>query len=106
MIPYPVKKIVYNRKDPRYHRGNSMKKYTLEELYISMKVYKYQLSEIYDTYIILTNVVNTDKGLYGTVGFIGKVITDEVRALRSKGIPITSVYNNSSELEEDIYYEG
>ena len=83
-----------------------MKKYTLEELHIGMEVYKSQLSEIYDTYIILTNVVNTDRGLYGIIGFIGEVITDEVKLLRSEDIPITSVYNNSSELGEDICYEG
>ena len=81
------------------------KKYTLDELKLGTKVYKKQLSEIYDTYIILTDVKNTENGLYGIIGFIGSKVTNEVKKLRDKGTPMTSVYNNSDEMGDDVVYE-
>lgn len=78
---------------------------SLEELKIGETVYKQQLREIYDTYIILTQVENTDNGLMGKIGFIGTEITDEASKLRSSTIPITCVYNESQELDDRFVYE-
>lgn len=78
---------------------------SVDELYIGMEVAESQLSEIYDTYIILTNVKDTLDDLIGTIGFIGKEITKEVENLRNPLIPITSIYNNSAEIGEDITYD-
>lgn len=75
-------------------------KYTLNELYIGMKVYKHQLSEIKDIYIILTDVVSTKQVLYGTITFIGENIPNDVKKLRDRGTPMTCVYNTSEEYEE------
>lgn len=77
-----------------------MKKYTLEELEIGMKVYKNQLNKIKDTYIILTDVINTEQGLYGTIAFVGEDIPNDVKKLRDRGTPMTCVYNLSEEYEE------
>lgn len=75
-------------------------KYTLNELYIGMKVYKHRLSEIKDICIILTDVINTEQGLYGTIAFIGETIPNDVKKLRDRGTPMTCVYNLSEEYEE------
>lgn len=78
---------------------------SLSELHIGMKVYKSQLTEIYDTYIILTDVIDTKKGLYGQIGFIGKEITDEVSKLRNEITPLTCVFHDSTEIGDDVIYE-
>lgn len=75
-------------------------KYTLNELYIGMKVYKHRLSEIKDIYIILTDVVSTKQGLYGTIAFIGEAIPNDIKKLRDRGTSMTCVYNLSEEYEE------
>lgn len=80
-------------------------KLSLPELHIGMKVYKNQLSEIYDTYIVLTEVTDTEYGLYGQVGFIGKEITDEVAKLRNEISPLTCIFNDSTEMGDDVIYE-
>lgn len=70
-----------------------------------MQVKKSQLSEILDTYIVLTNVHSIGSDLIGIVGFIGKEITEEVAKLRNPQIPITCIYNNSTEIGDDVTYD-
>lgn len=78
-------------------------KFTLEDLYIGMEVIdKDQLSSIYDTWIML--VKNNDSDVY-TVGFIGKETNAESDKLFTQGNVVCPVYNDSMELEGDIYYE-
>lgn len=78
-------------------------KFTLEDLYIGMKIKdKNQLSRIYDTWIML--VKNSDSDVY-TVGFIGKETNAESDKLFAQGTVVCPVYNDSMELEGDIYYE-
>ncbi len=78
-------------------------KFALEDLYIGMEIKdKNQLSSIYDTWIMLVKSDNSD--VY-TVGFIGKETNAESDKLFAKGNAVCPVYNDSIELEGDIYYE-
>ena len=78
-------------------------KFTLEDLYIGMEIKdKDQLSDIYDTWIML--VKNSDSDVY-TVGFIGKETNTESDRLFTQGNVVCPVYNDSIELEGDMYYE-
>lgn len=63
---------------------------------------KDQLSGIYDTWIML--VKRSDSDVY-TVGFIGKETNTESDKLFAQGNVVCPVYNDSIELEGDIYYE-
>lgn len=78
-------------------------KFSLEDLYIGMEIKdKDQLSSIYDTWIML--VKNDNSEVY-TVGFIGKETNAESDKLFMQGNVVCPVYNDSIELEWDIYYE-
>ena len=78
-------------------------KFHLEDLYIGMKIQdKEQLSDIYDTWIIL--VKSKDSDVY-TIRFIGKETTAESDKLFTQDNVVCPVYNDSMELEGDIYYE-
>lgn len=78
-------------------------KLALEDLYIGMEIKdKSQLSNIYDTWIVL--VKSNDSDAY-TVGFIGKETNIESDKLFTQGNVICPVYNDSIELEGDMYYE-
>ena len=78
-------------------------KFELEDLYIGMEIKdKNQLSSIYDTWIMLVKSDNSD--VY-TVGFIGKETNAESDKLFAQGNVVCPVYNDSIELEGDIYYE-
>ena len=78
-------------------------KFSLEDLYIGMEIKdKDQLSNIYDTWIMLVKNDNSD--VY-TVGFIGKETNAESDKLFMQGNVVCPVYNDSIELEGDIYYE-
>lgn len=78
-------------------------KFALQDLYIGMKIRdKNQLSNIYDTWIMLVKSTNSD--VY-TVGFIGKETNAESDKLFTQGNVVCLVYNDSMELEGDIYYE-
>lgn len=79
--------------------------YTLEELKLGMQVRKSQLSEILDTYIVLKNVRSIENDLIGTIGFIGEEITEEVAKLRNPQVPITTIYNNSTEIDDNITFD-
>ncbi len=78
-------------------------KFRLEDLYVGMEIKdKDQLSGIYDTWIML--VKSSDSDVY-TVGFIGKETNTESDKLFAQGNVVCPVYNDSIELEGDIYYE-
>lgn len=82
-----------------------MPKYTLSDISKGMKVYKEQLSEIHDTWIILYRPKDSDMQEDGIIGFIGKETNAESDALYSSENIITPIYNDSIELEEDIFYD-
>lgn len=78
-------------------------KLTLEDLYIGMEIKdKAQLSSIYDTWVML--VKNNNSDAY-TVKFIGKETNAESDKLFTQGNVVCPIYNDSIELEGDIYYE-
>ena len=79
------------------------KKLELKDLYIGMEIKdKSQLSSIFDTWIML--VKNKNSEVY-TVGFIGSETNEESDKLFTQDNIICPVYNDSMELEGDIYYE-
>lgn len=78
-------------------------KFKIEDLYIGMEISdKNQLSNIYDTWILLVKGKNDD--VY-TVQFIGRETNAESDKLFAQGNVVCPVYNDSLELEGDIYYE-
>jgi len=82
-----------------------MEKYKISELSKGMKVYKEQLSEIFDTWIILYKPKNEEMTEDGFIGFIGKETNSESDALYTENNIITPIFNDSIELEEDIDYD-
>lgn len=79
------------------------RKLTINDLYIGMQIKnKNQLSNIYDMWILL--VKNRDSDGY-TVRFIGSETNAESDKLYAQGNVVCPVYNDSLELEGDIYYE-
>ena len=78
-------------------------KFNLEDLYIGMKIQdKEQLSDIYDTWIML--VKSSDSDGY-TIRFIGGETNAESDKLFTQDNVVCPVYNDSLEQEGDIYYE-
>ena len=77
------------------------KKYTLEELEIGMKVSKEQLSEIYDTFMIIMYECTTDE--FGTLIYIGKNLNISCMEILFLGRTVCMVYNTIEEfaLEQD-----
>lgn len=79
------------------------KKYALSELRVGMQIKdKSQLDNIYDIWVILVKKPNDT--MY-TIGFIGKDTNEESDKLYTQENQICPVYNDSIELEEDIFYE-
>ena len=87
------------------------KKYTLNELRTGMVVSTDQLSEIYNTYILLANpqIVDTDDSetVMGTIVFIGPEQNEECyKAFHTNIVNNcrpTIVYNRKEEIEEGAY---
>ena len=79
--------------------------FQLEDIKKGMKVFKEQLSAIYDTWIILYRPRNIDMEEDGIIGFIGKEPNEESDALYTKDNIIIPIYNDSNELEGDIFDE-
>lgn len=80
-----------------------LKKLTLEELTIGMQVTAEQLSDIYDTYMIIQYDNNTDT--VGKLVYIGKTQTDEYDKWFMQSKPITPIYNDKEELEDMAVYD-
>lgn len=77
-----------------------MKKLKLEDLKIGMEVEFDQLSDIYDTLILLTSYSYTDNK--GVIEFIGEPGSEEARPIFESGKVIASIYHDSMELDPDI----
>ena len=81
-----------------------MKKYNSNEIPVGMHIDDPdQLSEIYDTWIIMTKDI--DKEGY-TIGFIGTDTTEEPDRLFKHPAGVCPVYNSSEELDEDTEFIG
>lgn len=83
----------------------NMIKFKVSDISIGMKVYKEQLSNIYDTWIILYKAVDSNMKEDGIIGFIGKEPDSTSDSLYLSGNIITPVFNDSIDLEEDIDYD-
>lgn len=82
------------------------RKYKLEDLKIGMVVSVEQLSEIYDTWIMLIQPESSNYGLTdGIVSFIGNEPTTESDKLFSHGNVVIPVFNDSLEADNDVYYD-
>ena len=82
--------------------ATTTKKLALSDLKIGMEVTREQLSDIYDTWIIL---IKKEKNSPYKIGFIGKETNAESQKLFNKGNIICPVYNDSLEAEGDIYFD-
>lgn len=80
------------------------KKLSIKDLNIGMKVTTDQLSDILDTYIILTDVhlVKNNLGIGTFEGIIDKVSQNEIRLTKPHS---TLIYNDSFEREDYCEYE-
>lgn len=84
----------------------TLTKYSLSEIKKGMRVHKEQLSNIYDIWIILyrpKQEVMDDGEMI--IGYIGKELSEESAALYNSENIITPVYNDSMDLEGDVFYE-
>lgn len=80
------------------------KKYTLSDLKVGMKVKASQLSEILDTYIVLTDV-HLVKNTLGIGTFEGTVDSISTKLIRLTKPNSTLIYNDSYEREDCCEYE-
>ncbi len=83
----------------------TLKMLTLDDIKVGMRVFKEQLANIYDTWIIIYKPKNLQMEEDGIIGFIGKETNEESAALYTQNNIITPVYNDSTDLEGDIYEE-
>ena len=78
---------------------------SLSDIHVGMRVFKEQLAHIYDTWIILYRPKKQEMEEDGIIGFIGEETNEESAALYTSDNIITPVYNDSTELDGDIYEE-
>ena len=80
-----------------------LRKLNLEDLKIGMQVEIEQLSDIYDTLIMVQMEEMTSKS--GTIRFIGKGPCAESQSIYNEGKPVAPIFHDSIELEEDIVFD-
>ena len=76
--------------------GIKDKRLTINDIKVGMRVFKEQLSEIYDTWIIIYKPKNVQMKEDGIIGFIGKETNEESAALYTKDNIITPVFGFTS----------
>jgi len=70
------------------------------------KVKMSQLSDVYDTHIILVDAHKTeDNDIEGTIGFIGKELTDESDKLFVAGANLCPIYKEKEYFDGDVCYD-
>ena len=79
-------------------------KLRLEDLKVGLGVYKSQLSNIYDTYILLRDFDIVEDDLYGVIDTITPIQTLDARDKILSG-KTYCVYNDREDLEGDSFYE-
>lgn len=82
---------------------NNVKKLKLEDLKLGMEVQPEQLSEIYDTWILIeeTNV----GAKTGIIKWIGKTPNKESQKILESGKVIGCIFNDSIELDGDVFFD-
>ncbi len=98
-------KVVFIEFERGFIMENTAKNYKLSDLKIGMRVNVEDLSSIYNTWIILYKPKKTHFEEDGIIGFIGSEPNSESDALYTKDNIITPVYNDSTDLEGDIFDE-
>lgn len=83
---------------------DTLKKLKKEDLKVGMQISdKEQLSDIYDVWVILYRKTFDD---LWTIGFFGEDLdTQTDKSYKNNGNQICTVFNDSIELEDNIYYE-
>lgn len=79
-------------------------KLTIDDIYKGKQVSPDELSEIYDTYIIIA-YNSGEKSSKGEIVFIGKEQNEEYDSWFKQKRPITPVFNNREELEDMSVYD-
>lgn len=81
-------------------------KLTLADLKLGMQVKASQLSEIYDTYIILTDTEQLPNGdIIGTLNFLNNTLTNDASHLFKKGAKICPIFKEKEYYEGDVVYD-
>lgn len=76
---------------------------TLQDIKVGMSVKFSQLSNIYDTWILVEKKNIGEDG--GIIRFIGKETNSASQAILDEGKPIGCIYNDSELLDEDVYFD-
>ena len=80
--------------------------YQFQDLKIGMDVKAEELSNIYDTYIVLDNAkIIGDNGKYSTEGkimFIGRSLDESYDKINKKGKSLSVIFNSSLDIEGDV----
>jgi hypothetical protein len=84
----------------------TMNKLSLQDLRIGMSVTSSQLSDIYNTHIILTNssLVDGGKQIKGNIVWFGKEL-DETTDKYNKMDSVASIYNTDDTSDGEVFYE-
>lgn len=78
-------------------------KLSLQDINVGMSVKFNQLSNIYDTWILVEEKsIGADGGI---IRFIGKEANSVSQAILDEGKPIGCIYNDSELLDEDAYFD-
>lgn len=90
--------------------GKSMetsKKLHIEELKLGMQVRSSQLSNIFNTYIILINTKISDDGqnIIGEIAFIGAELNSKSDEINKKYSNKACIFNSDDTCDGEIYYE-
>lgn len=84
------------------------KTYQFQDLKVGMDVRAEELSNIYDTFIVLDNARTIgDNGNYSTEGkimFIGRSLDDDYDKINKKGKSLSVIFNSSLDIEGDVEY--
>lgn len=84
------------------------KTYQFQDLKVGMDVRAEELSNIYDTFIVLDDAKTVgDNGNYSTEGkimFIGRKLDETYDKINKKGKSLSVIFNSSLDIEGDVEY--
>lgn len=83
--------------------------YQFQDLKVGMDVRAEELSNIYDTFIVLDDAKTIgDNGNYSTEGkiiFIGRSLDESYDKINKKGKSLSVIFNSSLDMEGDLEYD-
>jgi len=86
-------------------RNLELKKLTLGDLQLGIKVNSKQLDSIYDIHIILKDAYIENEVIFGTIAFIGPELTLESDKISKNGCITAHIFNSSIDAEEGMSYD-